>query len=262
MNVPGTTGQLCLFHFPAKKHAISAKKQGCVLIVTLQAEREDNLKKVKGFCDKLGMEWAHVDFWKAFYDKSGRDGLISVLQMCKNLLSSGMKVLVHCAAGIHRTGMFAYILLRMCGTEPRESYEYLRTLREYTRQNVGDDRINKAEQLVQEHKLAKPGKNKPIPEPEKPAAPAPVSELDSFKNMNIGKLMLDGVEELKLDFPNVGPNKRNDDPPAPRPKAAFDDPPPAFDATPTDSASATTSGKPPESGREEPPSLPGKNLDE
>lgn len=36
------------------------------------------------------------------------------------------KVLIHCAAGIHRTGLCIYTLLRWTGLNPKESMEVLR----------------------------------------------------------------------------------------------------------------------------------------
>jgi hypothetical protein len=37
------------------------------------------------------------------------------LAALSNLIAAGAHVAVHCSAGIHRTGMFGYALLRTCG---------------------------------------------------------------------------------------------------------------------------------------------------
>lgn len=153
VDIPGTSGQLALYHYPAKKHAIVAKNAGCIAIVTLQDSKEDAKKKVKSFCEKLDMEWIQIDFWGCFYKEAKYPQLIVTLQKVKHLLEEGLKVMVHCAAGIHRTGMFAFALLRMIGHDYEFSYNYLRTLRPSTREHVGEDRIKRTELFLKRNKL-------------------------------------------------------------------------------------------------------------
>ena len=45
-------------------------------------------------------------------------------------LHSGDRVVVHCHAGLHRTGIFIYILLRRHGFAPGEALEALMTTRQ------------------------------------------------------------------------------------------------------------------------------------
>ncbi len=52
---------------------------------------------------------------------------------------------LHCAAGIHRTGTMAYTILRMSGYSPTEAFDLLGTMREDTKKGVGDWRIELAE---------------------------------------------------------------------------------------------------------------------
>ena len=53
------------------------------------------------------------------------------------------KVLIHCSAGVHRTGTIAYTLSRMSGLDRNEAFESLKIMREetYHSVNVGLDRI-------------------------------------------------------------------------------------------------------------------------
>ena len=62
-------------------------------------------------------------------------------------------VLVHCAAGIHRTGVVAYSLLRLCGGyENKEAaYAALGTLRKETYRGVEGWRIELAEANIVSH---------------------------------------------------------------------------------------------------------------
>lgn len=46
-----------------------------------------------------------------------------------------------CSAGIHRTGMVTYGLLRSLGNEKTEAAQILQSLREVTSSQVGEDRL-------------------------------------------------------------------------------------------------------------------------
>ena len=63
----------------------------------------------------------------------------------QTLLENEETVLIHCAAGIHRTGVVAYTLLRMDGKDKKEAYDTLKDMREATHRGVGDWRIKIAE---------------------------------------------------------------------------------------------------------------------
>ena len=54
----------------------------------------------------------------------------------------------HCSAGIHRTGFFAYVLLRLRGLDRAEALHELSALREVTAAQVGDERIDLADEVV------------------------------------------------------------------------------------------------------------------
>ena len=56
--------------------------------------------------------------------------------------------MLHCAAGIHRTGTIAYTLLRMSGKSDNESLLGLKNMREETYKGVGAWRIELAENLL------------------------------------------------------------------------------------------------------------------
>ena len=64
------------------------------------------------------------------------------------LKSSEERALIHCAAGIHRTGTMAYTLMRMDGRDPDTAYETLKTMRIETYKGVGDGRIEIAEKML------------------------------------------------------------------------------------------------------------------
>ena len=78
-----------------------------------------------------------------------------------NKLSSSEEVaLLHCAAGLHRTGMTTYTILRVIGgLGADDAYKALRDMREATYEEVCDWRVDLAEQYLVPHFL---GKNEKI----------------------------------------------------------------------------------------------------
>lgn len=58
--------------------------------------------------------------------------------------------MVHCAAGLHRTGFLAYSLLRVCGFDRYSAVEGIKTMRVATFEKCGQSRFDIAETLVNE----------------------------------------------------------------------------------------------------------------
>ena len=58
------------------------------------------------------------------------------------------KVVIHCAAGIHRTGVFAYSVLRGLGYTATNALSKILELWRATHRGVGADRIKAAEELI------------------------------------------------------------------------------------------------------------------
>ena len=56
--------------------------------------------------------------------------------------------MIHCAAGIHRTGTMSYTILRLTGYSADESMALLKTMREDTHKGVGDWRIELSEKEI------------------------------------------------------------------------------------------------------------------
>ena len=63
------------------------------------------------------------------------------------MLQQGHKIYIHCSAGIHRTGMITYGLLRYLGKDTNEAKQLLHQLREVTAAQVGDERLNWGDQF-------------------------------------------------------------------------------------------------------------------
>jgi protein tyrosine/serine phosphatase len=55
---------------------------------------------------------------------------------------------IHCSAGIHRTGMITYGLLRYLGKDKNDAKQTLLNLREVTANQVGEERLTWADQFA------------------------------------------------------------------------------------------------------------------
>jgi predicted protein tyrosine phosphatase len=142
--IPGTNGSIALWHFPSAHQLKQAKHAGCTDIVTLQNESE-RINCVQRGCEKLDMDWIQFDFWTAFAEKGQYLRVLQLVDELIAMMKRGAYLMIHCAAGIHRTGLLTYIILRRLGMPYVEAREYLRVLRPVTREQVGDDRIKVAE---------------------------------------------------------------------------------------------------------------------
>ena len=84
------------------------------------------------------------------------------------IMRAGPEVaLIHCAAGIHRTGSLGYTILRLAANEPlspEQAYLSLKTLREDTWKGVGEWRIQLAENSLVQPLLQDKPEDPSVPE--------------------------------------------------------------------------------------------------
>eukprot|EP00959_Pyramimonas_sp_CCMP1952_P340988 7142887-Pyramimonas_sp.AAC.2 len=95
--------------------------------------------------EKLDIGWLQFDFWANFTEQENHTRVLQLTDALIAMLKRGAFVMIHCAAGIHRTGLMAFVILRRLGMPYKEAREFLRVLRPVTREQVGDDRIKIAE---------------------------------------------------------------------------------------------------------------------
>ena len=107
------------------------------LLVTLSQSYEDGkrIRKIQDRVDQCsGMQWLHLHMNQlsskanSTLSEADEQSLLKV-DLVLQRLRSGDRVVVHCHAGLHRTGLFIYILLRRHGFAPGEALEALRTTR-------------------------------------------------------------------------------------------------------------------------------------
>ncbi|CDW75320.1 adpribosylation crystallin [Stylonychia lemnae] len=145
--------QVTLWHRPGKKEIYDLKNlQNISLIVTLQGTGE-NPNEIKKGCQQNGIQHKWINIQGAnqalLDDKKVIAYLVERIQeLYENLSTQQERVLIHCAAGVHRTGITAYTLLRLDGLCPQDAYETLKLIRLNTYQGVGEWRIQLAEAKI------------------------------------------------------------------------------------------------------------------
>ena len=101
-------------------------------IVTLLKEEERNATALGSACMGLGVGWTHLPLSGAdlSFDKDWAS--LARLPEVVSLLRERQRVVVHCSAGMHRTGAVVYILFRLAGLQKDAALDGVRATREVT----------------------------------------------------------------------------------------------------------------------------------
>jgi protein-tyrosine phosphatase len=134
-------GALALTHRPKLKTLPALRALGVTHLVTLLAERE-GARQIGDAAVAAGLTWIWTPLDGGDVPLEARTvELRAVLARLTSVITGGGQVVVHCSAGIHRTGMFGYALLRQLGLAAGEARAKLAELRGVTAEGVGDDRL-------------------------------------------------------------------------------------------------------------------------
>jgi hypothetical protein len=111
---------------------------GADVVVTLQRQSEMSETVIEQ-CHESGIEWIHLPL-------RGRDSLtnpteednfsIRRVSLIVDFLKSGKNVVVHCSAGMHRTGFVCYLVMRLSGLSATESLQILHGMRAVTYEQI------------------------------------------------------------------------------------------------------------------------------
>lgn len=134
-------GALALTHRPKLKTVPALRTLGVTHLVTLLAERE-GARQIGDAATAAGLTWIWAALEGGGVPSEARTAeLRVVLAELARVIAGGGRVVVHCSAGIHRTGMFGHALLRQLGLSAEEARGKLAELRSVTAEGVGDDRL-------------------------------------------------------------------------------------------------------------------------
>jgi hypothetical protein len=160
-------GRLTVWHRPKVGALIPIARAGCTDVLTLLCERE-GAPLVGEAVKKAGMVW----HWLPMQNGTPPTGALhtratQMLEQIAARLAGGASVLVHCSAGIHRTGMISYGLLRSLGFEAAEALASLGRMRTHTREGVHPEHLAWGDTVAR----PRPEAVTPVPAPVTPPAP-------------------------------------------------------------------------------------------
>jgi protein-tyrosine phosphatase len=134
-------GRLAIGHRPKLKALPLLKAAGCTHLLTLLSEREGAMT-IGQAAQSAHLEWLWLPLDNADPPPEVREPEVrTLLERAKLLLECNSSILVHCSAGIHRTGMISYALLRHVGQAEEQAKQTLLALRALTADGVGEARL-------------------------------------------------------------------------------------------------------------------------
>lgn len=134
-------GHLAIGSRPKIKSIEIMRRNGLSHVFTLQCEQE-GAKEIGRATQKSGLQWLWLSLESAVPPTNERTAEIQQLfNQIKSALQDGAKIYIHCAAGIHRTGMITYALLRYLGYDVNTAKTLLAQLRTVTSEEVGQERL-------------------------------------------------------------------------------------------------------------------------
>jgi len=125
-------GRLALWHRPPRRAVPRLPEAGCTRVVTLLSERE-GAREIGELVAAAGMRWSWIPMASGRPPEGRQNHPIrAALPELSRALDEGESLLLHCSAGMHRTGMIAFALLRWRGIDEGAARTILSELRETT----------------------------------------------------------------------------------------------------------------------------------
>ncbi len=105
-------GKLTLWHFLGKESVAQLQTFGVTRVVTLLTE-DQGAFQIRDQIEPLGIAWTWLPIRRGrFLSNDEQQHLRAALPELSGYLDNGEAILIHCSAGIHRTGLVAFALLR------------------------------------------------------------------------------------------------------------------------------------------------------
>jgi protein-tyrosine phosphatase len=149
-------GRLALYHRPRSMDFPHLRQSGCTHVVTLLKESE-HAESIGNMTKNAGLQWIWLPVPNGNYPEGEvHKRLIQAMPQLSRLLDEGGSLLIHCSAGIHRTGTVAYGLLRWRGVERDEAMRIISEIRIFTTEGMMEKRRRwgdeNARQVIQQDK--------------------------------------------------------------------------------------------------------------
>ncbi len=134
-------GRLALYHRPRRDTFAEVRRLGGTHIVTLLKDTE-NASRYGNQARNAGLEWIWLPVPNGKYPEGEvHERLVQAMPKLSRLLDDGQSLLIHCSAGIHRTGMVAYGLLRWRGIPSEQAMQIIAEARKETAEGMLSKRM-------------------------------------------------------------------------------------------------------------------------
>ncbi|HEX5839591.1 MAG TPA: tyrosine-protein phosphatase [Anaerolineales bacterium] len=121
---------------------------GCTHVITLLKENE-GAERYGNLTRESGMEWIWLPVPNGKYpDANVKHLLLEAMPKLSGLLDHGNSLLIHCSAGIHRTGMVAYGLLRWRGLDRSQAIKLIDSIRKETAVGMLEKRMRWGDEIA------------------------------------------------------------------------------------------------------------------
>eukprot|EP00929_Paragymnodinium_shiwhaense_P050185 TRINITY_DN25291_c0_g1_i1.p1 TRINITY_DN25291_c0_g1~~TRINITY_DN25291_c0_g1_i1.p1 ORF type:complete len:326 (-),score=38.00 TRINITY_DN25291_c0_g1_i1:193-1092(-) len=121
---------------PSVKTTKQWAREGVTCVISLLRETEPHFSNARDGCIQAGFRWEHCPLSGkgALHHPDEQDvsSWVTLAKLIPALLQAGERIVVHCAAGMHRTGGTLYLTLRQCGLSPESSLAAVQLVREVT----------------------------------------------------------------------------------------------------------------------------------
>ncbi len=134
-------GRVALSHRPRLKDIPPLVEQGCQRLVTILG-RHEQVTPIDRAVRQAGLAWTwvpvgHGKVPEGEDDQRMRQGLQELVRA----VEASESILIHCSAGMHRTGMMAFALLRWFGLPQAQALELITTMRPETREGMREEHL-------------------------------------------------------------------------------------------------------------------------
>ena len=124
-------------------------KQGTTTVFTILGKNE-GAEKLGTEILEAGIDWVWLELPNANPPSKQKDSmLLEKLNVIKNKLVSGEKVYIHCSAGLHRTGMISFALLRLCNYNWSDALNKLNESRPATVNEMTAERLQWVDKFIE-----------------------------------------------------------------------------------------------------------------
>lgn len=145
------SGRLALWPRPGHRYLRHLKDAGVTRLVTLLSARE-GAEIIGNEVEKYGVAWTWLPLANAQPPAGkARATLVEGIIGLSSRVDDGESLLIHCAAGIHRTGMVAYTLLRLRGFSSAESLRLIGKMRSHTLEGIRQDHIDWGDEVATDY---------------------------------------------------------------------------------------------------------------